>query len=96
MPVPAAREGSVEDALHEIGGDSLLVFGDAPRLAAEPVPHRAIGVVYHPEREHGNYVPSVMARRYDAFVHVDRTRAVRPMHVPVATEQTPETFPWGY
>ncbi|MNU07430.1 Erythromycin esterase [compost metagenome] len=41
---------------------------------------RAIGVVYHPEREHlGNYVPSRLARRYDAYLFFDETLAVEPL-----------------
>jgi erythromycin esterase-like protein len=44
--------------------------------------HRAIGVVYHPEYEHmGNYVPSNMAQRYDAFIFIDRTTALHPLIV---------------
>jgi erythromycin esterase-like protein len=68
-----------------------------PRAAAllDPVPHRAIGVVYHPERERGNYVPTILPLRYDAFLFIDDTRAVTPLDVVVAKEQTPETYPWG-
>jgi erythromycin esterase-like protein len=96
MTVPAARAGSLEDALHEAGGDRLLLFRRRERDLGDEIPHRAIGVVYHAERERGNYVPTIVPRRYDAFVHIDATDAVRPLHVPVAEEQTPETFPWGY
>ena len=42
----------------------------------EPRGHRAIGVVYRPEFEHlGNYVPTVMPRRYDALIYLDNTCA---------------------
>src|SRR5256885_15614331 len=35
---------------------------------------RAIGVVYNPEYErYGNYVPTNLAKRYDAFLFVDKT-----------------------
>lgn len=86
MTVPEAAGGSWEDLLHEAGGggNMLLLFGD--RMGADlevfrqTYDHRAIGVVYHPGREHwGNYVPSVMAERYDAFVFVDRTEALHPL-----------------
>lgn len=87
MAVPPARAGSFEDACHQAGrGDFLLVFdgagdGGIPGLA-EPWDHRAIGVVYDPRRERwGNYVPTMVAGRYDAFVYVDETRAVRPLHL---------------
>lgn len=33
---------------------------------------RAIGVVYNPEYErYGNYVPSIIDRRYDMYLHID-------------------------
>jgi erythromycin esterase-like protein len=39
---------------------------------------RAIGVVYNPEYErYGNYVPTILTRRYDAFLHIDKTHALR-------------------
>jgi len=59
--------------------------------------HRAIGVVYHPEYEaYGNYVPTVLPRRYDAFLFLDRTEALRPLHLPVTRErEVPETYPSG-
>ena len=58
--------------------------------------HRAIGVVYHPEYEHfGNYVPTVLPRRYDAFCYLDETHALHPLHLHPALEKVPETYPWG-
>ncbi|MET1014068.1 MAG: erythromycin esterase family protein, partial [Paenisporosarcina sp.] len=41
---------------------------------------RAIGVVYNPEYEaFGNYVPSKMGNRYDAFIYIDETKALSPL-----------------
>ncbi len=58
--------------------------------------HRAIGVVYHPEYEQfGNYVPTVLPRRYDALLYLDRTRALHPLHLKVEHEEVPETYPSG-
>ena len=42
-------------------------------LVAERRGHRAIGVVYDLAYEGGNYVPTVLPDRYDAFVHADET-----------------------
>ncbi len=42
--------------------------------------HRAIGVVYRPRREAGNYVPTVMGARYDALLWFEETRALAPLH----------------
>jgi erythromycin esterase-like protein len=100
MPVPPGRPGSWENVLHKADADDkLLIFpgGDEAGLLSAPRGHRAIGVVYHPEYEHyGNYVPTVLPRRYDAFLYIDETRALRPLHVMAREEgEVPETFPSG-
>jgi erythromycin esterase len=99
MRVPEARPGSAEALLHEaLGGeDGLFVFGDdPPRWAVERLDHRAIGVVYHPEAERwGNYVPTVLGRRYDAFLWLDRTTALHPLHGVEAQRGEMETYPTG-
>ncbi|HEX5011526.1 MAG TPA: erythromycin esterase family protein [Planctomycetota bacterium] len=99
MHVPDARDGSWEDVLHRAlrGDDGWFLFDGASRELLEPRGHRAIGVVYHPEREaFGNYVPTVLPRRYDAFVFLDATSALHPIGGPGTDEhEVPETFPWG-
>ncbi|MFO8150225.1 MAG: erythromycin esterase family protein, partial [Trueperaceae bacterium] len=58
--------------------------------------HRAIGVVYDPRSErYGNYVPTDLPRRYDAFIHVDESRALHPLHVEPSEAGPPDTYPWG-
>ncbi len=58
--------------------------------------HRAIGVVYNPEYEkYGNYVPSILPLRYDAFIYFDKTTALHPLHIQPHGNQIPETFPFG-
>ncbi len=83
LPVPDARPGSHEDFLHRaLGEPAVLVFGDdrdRPWLSAR-LGHRAIGVVYHPEREFANYVPTTMGGRYDALLWFEQTTALRPLH----------------
>jgi erythromycin esterase-like protein len=100
MPVPPARPGSWEHILHQAGVENaLFLLADAPvsRDWLQPRGHRAIGVVYHPEYEHyGNYVPTVLPRRYDAFLFFDETQALHPLHLPVLKGgEVPETFPSG-
>ena len=105
MRVPPARPGSWEDLLHGAIGRSaptaMLVFDDGANVATsgleEPLLHRAIGVVYDPDHERfGNYVPTIVPRRYDAFVYIDETHALAPLHMPVKVEGVvPETFPSG-
>ena len=102
MRVPDARSGSWEDVCHRAGpDDKLLIFtdeedGGIPGLA-EPHDHRAIGVLYDPRHERwGNYVPSILPRRYDAFVYIDESRAVDPLHMPVRIDgEVAETYPSG-
>jgi erythromycin esterase-like protein len=92
MRVPPGARGSLEDVLH--GEDKILLLEGAAGPEA-PVGHRAIGVVYHPERDWLQYVPTVVSRRYDAFLFVDETRAVRPLRMAADLAETPETYPWG-
>ncbi|MEX2141728.1 MAG: erythromycin esterase family protein [Pirellulales bacterium] len=100
MDVPPGRAESWEDVLHRAGEENkLLLLRDTPRASPmyEERGHRAIGVVYHPEYErHGNYVPSVMPRRYDALLFIDESHALHPLHIePAAVEEVPETYPTG-
>ena len=102
MPVPAARSGSFESAMHDADvGDTLLIFDGSDdggvKGLDEPIGHRAIGVVYDPDHERwGNYVPTVVPRRYDAMLYIDETRAVDPLHMPVHVGgEPPETYPSG-
>ncbi|SFB14583.1 Erythromycin esterase homolog [Cohnella sp. OV330] len=86
MKVPPAQPGSLEALLHRLEpADKLLLLGDAEQVLREsPLGHRAIGVVYHPEYERGNYVPTALAERYDAFIFLDRTTALSPLAVEAA------------
>jgi erythromycin esterase-like protein len=99
MPVPEARAGSLEQLLHDrVGRDALFVFEperQAPWLV-ETLPHRAIGVVYDPDSErYGNYVPTVLGERYDAFLYFDDTGPVRPLHLEPRPGGEAETYPAG-
>ena len=98
MEVPPAQAGSWENALHLLRAeDRLLLFHapvDAGDALAVPRGHRAIGVVYHPEFEWGNYVPTVLPLRYDAFLYLDRTQALHPLRVEPQAGP-PELYPWG-
>lgn len=82
MDVPPAIKDSWEDVLHEAGAfDKLLIFNEENRDAfARWFGHRAIGVVYNPKYEaQGNYVPSIISERYDAFIFIDETNALKPL-----------------
>jgi erythromycin esterase-like protein len=98
MPVPPAKAGSWEHALHLMDAeDRLLLFhrpADTGDALAAPRGQRAIGVVYNPEFEWGNYVPTVLPLRYDAFLYLDRTEALHPLHIE-PRGGPPELYPWG-
>jgi erythromycin esterase-like protein len=93
MPVPPARSGSLEALLHEgVGADALVVVprGNRPAWLDRRLDHRAIGVVYRPEREKwGNYVPTVLGERYDAFLYLEDTSPLQPLHLERADEHVP-------
>ncbi|MDF2836819.1 MAG: protein-L-isoaspartate O-methyltransferase, partial [Paenibacillus sp.] len=81
MKVPSAVPGSWEELLHRADAqDKMILFQGLTSILEEvTLGHRAIGVVYHPERERGNYVPTVISKRYDAFIYFDQTRALAPL-----------------
>lgn len=98
MPLPNAAQGSWEYLLHLCGTKDRIVFMNdsmKKRFGNRMIRHRAVGVVYHPEYEHRNYVPSVMPLRYDAFIYLDETKALHPLHVTEDAHQIPETYPFG-
>lgn len=82
MILPPGKKNSWEHLLHKAGAfDKLLIFDDNNRrLFDRWIGHRAVGVVYHPRYEaQGNYVPSMISKRYDAFLFFDRTEALKPL-----------------
>lgn len=99
MNVPPGIPDSLEDELHKDGtGNKLILFDENPEVQeyfSGRKGHRAIGVVYHPERERGNYVPSKLSERYDAFLFLDRSKALHPLKIEADGHLTPETYPFG-
>ncbi|WP_462412715.1 erythromycin esterase family protein [Neobacillus sp. Marseille-QA0830] len=82
MKVPEGADGSWEKAVHSAGAfNQYLMFTEENKdVFRGEMGHRAIGVVYDPAYEHyGNYVPSRLSERYDAFIHVDETKALSPL-----------------
>lgn len=100
MRMPVAKNGSWEHLLHLAGNENkLLIMNDLtddPKFMRNKFGHRAIGVVYHPLHErHGNYVPTILPMRYDAFIYFDQTKALHPLHIKPDGDQMPETYPFG-
>ena len=100
MPLPPARENSWEHRLQVIGENFILLSKELKQLEElmqQRVQHRAVGVVYNPERErYSNYVPTVITRRYDAFVFLKHTQALHAMQIEDKTSAMPETYPWNF
>jgi erythromycin esterase-like protein len=99
MPVPPAVKGSVEHLLHYEDAENKLILFDSAywkdRLQ-DYIGHRAIGVVYNPEHERGNYVPTLLPSRYDALIHIDLSSALHPLHLHPDGTQIPETYPFRF
>lgn len=100
MNLPEAVKGSWEYLLHKSGKTNKLLimedFINNDMMMENHLGHRAVGVVYNPEYEqYGNYVPSIIPLRYDAFIYLDQTRGLYPLHVQPNGHQIPETYPFG-
>ncbi|WP_303309714.1 erythromycin esterase family protein [Hymenobacter sp. BT730] len=101
MPVPEAPAGSWENLLHQQlnGENALLLSAELSPLPIlqQPIGHRAIGVVYRPQFERfGNYVPSILPERYDAFLFLDKTKALHPLPIHADEHTPPDLYPWVY
>lgn len=104
MVLPTAQAGTYEDYFHKaainLEAEQFLTRLDhLEKLSPlyHKLGHRAVGVVYDPEYEkHGhNYVPTELANRYDAFIFVDETNALKPLGTTETKGQFPETYPLG-
>jgi erythromycin esterase-like protein len=98
---PALRD-SFEAAFHETHLDRfLLTWHEGDSLAdglRTPELERAIGVIYRPETEReSHYFWARLADQFDAMIHTDETRAVKPLEPTSQWEkgEPPETFPFG-
>ncbi len=83
MVVPEGIEGSYENIFGQLEYEQFyLVFDEDDRehpLLNQFIGHRAIGVVYNPRHEAGNYVPTLLPHRYDAFIFIRETNPLRPV-----------------
>lgn len=99
MQVPQGHKESWEFMCHAASPENKLLIMDdfhTEPFINEAIGHRAIGVVYHPEYEqYGNYVPSIMPLRYDAFIFIDRTNALHAMKMKPNGHLVPDTYPFG-
>jgi erythromycin esterase-like protein len=102
MSVRPALASSIERLLHSVdvrdyllplrGMDSELSDLNRERL------QRAIGVIYRPDTERiSHYFGARLKDQFDAVIHFDRTRALRPLELTSEWEmgEIPETYPSG-
>jgi erythromycin esterase-like protein len=78
MKIPHGREGSGEYLFNQVSYPSFIIHFrglDIPEMN-NFIPHRAIGVVYNPESDIKNYIPTVFSLRYDSFIFIDQTKAL--------------------
>lgn len=101
MNLPPAQKNSYEDFFHRVAVRKktnqfyVMLNGRHPALATK-LGHRAVGVVYDPSQEsRGNYVPTELSKRYDTFVFIDKTHALRSLQAPFVHGEFPETWPSG-
>jgi erythromycin esterase-like protein len=78
----------------------LLILNESEALQQLGVPRleRAIGVIYRPETERqSHYFRARLTEQFDAVLHFDETRAVKPLETTAEWEtgELPETFPFA-
>lgn len=106
MKLPAAQEASFDSYCHKVAMNIhanrfYTIFDKTSKdsvLGKRKYGHRAVGVVYSPQYENKgqNYVPTVPAQRYDAFVFVDQTTALKSLHTHINKLDLPDTWPGGF
>ena len=83
MTIPKAIKNSVETKLKNTGLEAFyLIFDEEDRKEEnlEAIGHRAIGVVYNPEYDRRQFVPTIVPMRYDALLFFKETTALKPLH----------------
>ncbi len=93
-----AHADSVENLFHQTGINKFLLIPEGPvaETLASTFSQRAIGVIYRPETERQSHYMSVIpASEFDAFIHIDRTQALRPLDklTEWIGDEPPDTYP---
>lgn len=83
MNVIPAQRNSIEEIMNRTGLSSFyLIFDESDRNHEEfmqRMGNRAIGVVYNPEADFRQFVPTVVPMRYDALIFFNTTHALNPL-----------------
>jgi len=99
MELPPAVYESWESVLHSFGErNRMLLFsraGEKPGFFSEMSGHRAVGVIFDPNAEFGNYLQAALSDSYDSFLYIDRTSAINPLPVEPRAGELPDTYPFA-
>lgn len=82
MKIPKAIPKSLESKLNKIGPESLYVIideDDRKKESLKVMGNRAVGVVYNPEKDRRQFVPTLAPLRYDAILFFRNTTALKPL-----------------
>ncbi len=82
MNLPPAPEGTFENLLSRTGKESLILLmhdDNIPSILKETIGNRAKGVVYNPGEDSAYYVPTIPSQRYDAFIFINETSALKAL-----------------
>jgi erythromycin esterase-like protein len=98
--VRPGMKNSYELLFHETGEPNFWLNLRHPKLQSELMQERlqrAIGVIYLPRTERrSHYFHARLAQQFDAMLHFDVTRGVRPLEIESEwVEEVSETYPTG-
>lgn len=99
MNVPPAIRNSIEFMLHNDSAEDKLILLDSHYWTdrfRDYMGHRAIGVVYHPDDERGNYVATLLPSRYDSLIYIDKSHELNALHLKPDKMEVPETYPFEF
>lgn len=78
MTIPPAQKNSLEHLLKQQGIPQFYLIFEPQDPPQHLIGNRAIGVVYRPQNDPAQYVPSLVPKRYDALFYFYNTT---PLHV---------------
>ncbi len=97
MPLPPAVHGSWEHDFHQFEPkDKLVIFSldrEVAKAFSDRKGQREVGVVYDPDAEFANYVPTALSNCYDSLLYIEKTSPVHPIHMKAEVKGPPETYP---
>lgn len=82
--MPPAQPNSLESFLAEYTKDDglrdfYIIFENNDKIFNQFWGHRAKGVVYQPAHDYRQYVETIPAQRYDAFIFIYQSKALNPL-----------------